>query len=64
MPLQLLITTIDYSEYVGKIGIGKIERGSIKKNQQAALIRKDGTIENVKITNIYVYNGLKREEAN
>ncbi len=64
MPLQLLITTIDYSEYVGKIGIGKIERGSIKKNQQAALIRKDGTIENVKITNIYVYNGLKREETN
>jgi GTP-binding protein len=63
MPLQLLITTIDYSEYVGKIGIGKIERGSIKKNQQAALIRKDGTIENVKITNIYVYNGLKREET-
>jgi GTP-binding protein len=64
MPLQLLITTIDYSEYVGKIGIGKIERGSIKKNQQAALIRKDGTVENVKITNIYVYNGLKREETN
>jgi len=64
MPLQLLITTIDYNEYVGKIGIGKIERGSIKKNQQVALIRKDGTTESVKIANLYGYNGLKKEETN
>ncbi|MCH5138936.1 translational GTPase TypA, partial [Clostridiaceae bacterium UIB06] len=64
MPLQMLVTTIDYNEYVGKIGIGKIERGSVKKNQQVALIRKDGKIDNVKISNLYVYNGLKREETN
>ena len=38
MPLQMLISTIDYNEYVGKIGIGKIERGSIKRNEQVALI--------------------------
>lgn len=63
MPLQLLITTIDSNEYVGKIGIGKIERGTIKKNQQVALINKDGEITNVKISNLYVYNGLKREET-
>jgi len=64
MPLQLLITTIDYNEYVGKIGIGKIERGSVKKNQQVALIRKDGKIDSVKIASLYVYNGLKKEETN
>lgn len=63
MPLQMLVTTIDYNEYVGKIGIGKIERGSIKKNQQVALIRKDGKIDNVKVSNLYVYNGLKKEET-
>lgn len=62
-PLQMLITTIDYNEYVGKIGIGKIERGSLKKNQQVALIRKDGKIDNVKVSNLYVYNGLKKEET-
>jgi len=64
MPLQLLITTIDYNEYVGKIGIGKIERGSVKKNQQVALIRKDGKTDSVKIASLYVYNGLKKEETN
>ncbi|MBV7271900.1 translational GTPase TypA [Clostridiaceae bacterium UIB06] len=64
MPLQMLVTTIDYNEYVGKIGIGKIERGSVKKNQQVALIRKDGKIDNVKVANLYVYNGLKKEETN
>lgn len=62
-PLQLLITTIDYSEYVGKIGIGKIERGSIKKNQQVALIIKEGTVINVKVSNLYVYDGLKKIET-
>lgn len=64
MPLQMLVTTIDYNEYVGKIGIGKIERGSIKKNQQIALIRKDGKVDNVKVSSLYVYNGLKKEETN
>ncbi|PIH02821.1 translational GTPase TypA [Clostridium combesii] len=62
-PLQMLVTTIDYNEYVGKIGIGKIERGSIKKNQQVALIRKDGKVENVKISSLYVYDGLARIET-
>jgi GTP-binding protein TypA/BipA len=64
MPFQMLVTTIDYNEYVGKIGIGKIERGSIKKNQAVALIRKDGKVDNVKVSNLYVYNGLKKEETN
>ncbi len=63
MPLQMLVSTIDYNEYVGKIGIGKIERGSIKRNQQIALIRKDGKISNVKVSSLFVYNGLKREET-
>jgi GTP-binding protein len=63
MPLQMLVSTIDYNEYVGKIGIGKIERGSIKRNQQVALMRKDGSVSNVKVSSLFVYNGLKREET-
>ncbi|WP_039655656.1 translational GTPase TypA [Clostridium tyrobutyricum] len=63
MPLQMLITTIDHNEYVGRIGVGKIKRGSIKKNQQVALIRRDGKIENVRISNLFQYNGLKKEET-
>ncbi|MBM7868832.1 GTP-binding protein [Clostridium pascui] len=62
-PLQMLVTTIDSSEYVGRIGIGKIERGAIKKNQTVALIRKDGKVENVRVSSLYVYSGLKREET-
>ncbi|MCB2358919.1 translational GTPase TypA [Clostridium estertheticum] len=63
MPLQMLISTIDYNEYVGKIGIGKIQRGSIKRNEQVALIAKDGTISNVKVSALFVYDGLKRVET-
>lgn len=62
-PLQMLVTTLDSNEYVGKIAIGKIERGVIKRNQNAALIRRDGKIENVKISSLYIYQGLKRVET-
>lgn len=63
MPLQMLVTTLDSNEYVGKIAIGKIERGSIKRNQQVALIRRDGTVSNVKVSSLYVYQGLEKEET-
>src|SRR3712207_5973461 len=56
-PLQLLVSSIDYNNFVGKIGIGKLVRGSIKKNQQIDLMRKDGSQKNVKISNVYVYDG-------
>jgi GTP-binding protein len=62
-PFQMLVSTIDANEYVGRIAIGKVERGSLKKNQQAALMRRDGSKQNVKISAIYVYEGLKRVEA-
>lgn len=63
-PLQMLVSTIDANEYVGRIGTGKIERGTITKNQNVVLMRKDGTTSNEKISNLYVYNGLKRVETN
>ncbi|WP_139904432.1 translational GTPase TypA [Clostridium thermarum] len=63
MPLQLLVTTIDSSEYVGRICIGKIERGVIRKNQNVTILHRDGSSHNVKVSTLYVYNGLKRVEV-
>ena len=62
-PLQVLISNIDYDEYVGRIGIGRVERGSIKSGQSAVLCRRDGTTKNVKISKLYQFEGLKRVET-
>ncbi len=62
-PLQLLVSSIDYDEYVGRIAIGRIERGTIKMGQQAVTCKKDGTLVNTKISRLYVFEGLKRVEA-
>ena len=61
--LQILVTTLDSSEYVGKIAIGKITRGIAKKNQQAAVVRQDGTVTKFKISSLYTHDGLKRIEV-
>lgn len=58
--LQLLVSTIDYDEYVGRIAIGKVERGSIKQGQQAVLCKDQDVIVNVKISKLYQFEGLKR----
>ena len=62
-PLQLLVTNIDSDEYTGRVGIGRITRGTIKNGQQVALCKKDGRIENIKIGKLYTYSGLKRVET-
>lgn len=64
-PLQVLISTIDYNDYVGRIGIGKVERGKIKVNQEVIIVneKKIGYQNKVKITNIYEFEGLKRVEV-
>ena len=61
--LQLLFSNIDYDDYVGRIGIGRVERGNVKVGQQVALCQKDGGVRNVKIVKLYQFEGLKRVEA-
>ncbi|HHD2731543.1 TPA: translational GTPase TypA [Clostridium perfringens] len=61
--LQMLVTTLDSSEYVGKIAIGKITRGIAEKNQQAAVVRQDGSVTKFKISSLYTHDGLKRIEV-
>lgn len=62
-PLQILISNIDYDDYVGRIGVGRVERGLVKTNQNVALCTRDGDVKNVKIGKIYKFEGLKRAEA-
>jgi GTP-binding protein len=61
-PLQLQVTTLDYSDYLGRIVIGKIHNGVIKMGQQAALIQEDGNIVKAKISKLMGFEGLKRIE--
>jgi len=61
-PLQLQVTTLDYSEYLGRIVIGRIHNGTIRSGQQAALVTEDGTIVKGKITKLMGFDGLKRVE--
>ena len=61
--LQTVMCNIDYDEYVGRIGIGKISRGKIKSGQQAVVCHRDGTTTQVKIAKLYVFEGLKRVEC-
>ncbi len=62
-PLQLLISNIEYDEYVGRIGIGRVERGMVRSGQQAVLCHQDGTTTNVKVSKLYEFDGLKRVEC-
>ncbi|MBO7526141.1 MAG: GTP-binding protein, partial [Clostridia bacterium] len=62
-PLQLMICNIDYDEYVGRLGIGKIIRGKISQNQQVVICRTDGTFSQAKISRLYQFEGLKRVEV-
>jgi GTP-binding protein len=61
-PLQLQVTTLDYSEYLGRIVIGRIHNGTVRMGQQAALITEKGSIVKGKITKLMGFEGLKRVE--
>lgn len=61
-PLQLQVTTLDYSEYLGRIVIGRIHNGTINAGQQAALIKEDGKIVKSKISKLMGFEGLARVE--
>ena len=61
--LQFLVSNIEADEYIGRVGIGRIERGEIHIGDQCVLCRQDGTTENVKISKLYQFEGLKRTEC-
>ncbi len=61
-PLQLLVTTLDWSEYVGRIAIGRIQAGQIRRGQQVALMQADEAVQG-KVTGLQVFSNLGRQEV-
>jgi GTP-binding protein len=60
---QMQITSLDYSSFLGRIAIGKVARGSVKENQQIALVQADGAIKKMKIKELYVFEGMGKKKV-
>ena len=56
--LQMQITSLDYSSFVGRIAVGRVARGTIKENQPVSLVKRDGTIQKSRIKELYTFEGL------
>jgi GTP-binding protein len=62
LPLQILVANIDYSDYVGRLAIGRIFNGTIAIGDQVSVCKHDGNIEKTKITQLYTFEGLKQKQ--
>jgi GTP-binding protein len=62
-PLQMQITSIQYNDYVGRIGVGRIYNGKVKTGQQVAVVKRDGTIVKTKVQQVQSYEGLGRKNV-
>jgi len=62
-PLQMLVTTLDYNDYVGRIGIGRVFAGTLRASQDVAVIHRDGTITKQKVGEIFIFDGLGRQRT-
>ena len=62
-PLQMQITSLDYSSFLGRIAVGKVARGVIKESQQIALMQADGSIKKMKIKELYVFEGMGKKKV-
>ncbi|MEI3613023.1 translational GTPase TypA [Pseudogracilibacillus sp. SO30301A] len=63
-PLQLQVTLLDYNDYVGRIGIGRVTRGKIKVGDQVIVLKQDGSKKTFRVTKLFGFLGLKRIEIN
>jgi len=61
-PLQFQVALLDYNDYVGRIGIGRVFRGTMQVGQQVALMKLDGSVKQFRVTKIFGFFGLKRQE--
>ncbi|MCB0555265.1 MAG: translational GTPase TypA, partial [Phaeodactylibacter sp.] len=60
---QLLVTSLDYSPYIGRIAVGRLQRGSLRNGQMVSLMKKDGSVQKNRIKNLFVFEGFERVEA-
>jgi GTP-binding protein len=63
LPFQMLVTTIDYNDYLGRLGIGRIHRGTIRLGSPMKVVHRNGTKEDARVSKIYTFDGLKRAET-
>jgi GTP-binding protein len=61
--LQMLVTSLDYSSYIGRIAIGRLQRGAVKAGQQVSLVKRDGSISRHSIRGLYLFEGLTKIKA-
>jgi GTP-binding protein len=61
-PLQLLVSAIDYNDYVGRLGVGRVQRGTIRQNTDVVLMLRDGSQKKGRVTKLWAFEGLKRAE--
>lgn len=62
-PMQMLVSNIDYDDYIGRISIGRVERGTINLNMPVAICKSEDQVLNARVAKLYVYDGLKRIEV-
>ena len=60
---QLLVTSLDFSKYIGRIAIGRLQRGTLRAGQPVSLVKKDGTVEKSRIKDLFVFDGFQRAKA-
>jgi GTP-binding protein len=60
--LQILVTNLDYSDYLGRLAIARVFNGTLKTGQEVAVSKTDGSLQNVKITKLFSFDGLKRTD--
>lgn len=61
--LQMLVTSLDYSSYVGRIAVGRLLRGKLTANQQVSLVKKDGTVQKHRIKQLFTFVGLAKKDT-
>ena len=60
---QMLVTSLDYSNYIGRIAVGRLSRGKLTANQPVSLVKKDGTVQRHRIKTLFVFDGLGKKEV-
>ena len=62
-PTQMMITSLEYSSYIGRVAIGRVQRGTVKTGQPIALVKRDGKISKTKIKEVYVFEGFDKKKV-
>ncbi|HTJ49717.1 MAG TPA: translational GTPase TypA [Cyclobacteriaceae bacterium] len=60
---QMMITSLEYSAYIGRVAIGRVQRGGVKAGQQVALVKRDGTVTKTRVKEVYVFEGFGKEKV-